>query len=556
MSSHSFCAPCARIDNSSPSVKFCMDCEETLCNECLRAHKTIKILMSHHLIDLEASLAMPVKVMSSQNHCSFHSDFILDFYCTYHDSVCCQSCISIEHRGCDKVLTLKEASKDIKASALLSNTTEGLNQILLTTEEIIKNRKSNIQKIEDGGTSIVESISKAKISLINKLDEMQKLALSKLSDKQGTVLLKMKSECNEAEQMSKLVYEHTKQMEFLSTNGSNNQIFLFLQKMKMVLADENQNIKDFIAKLQEPCLSYKETPIFAFDQDFGSIEITSQPCSVEYKETRHHEAMLLLDIRNPPRSFSLHHEIKVFTASEVQSNGITGIVFIDQNKIAVCSKECSKLYIYEVVGKRLKEVQLDTPCHPWGLAYNSTTNTIVVNLGNHKLQFIKNYIAAPAGDIPKDATHGVSWVDDKFYIGGLGKMYKLNSSMQEIQSHKIGTYTLYFIHFRDDKLYLSEYTKDNIYCIKEDGTIIFTFSSKNLKGPDGITSDGKGNIYIVGRSSNNIHRLSSDGTSSEVVLRQEDGLNEPIAICFSKDYRKLLVSNNEGRTISVFDCVY
>lgn len=82
------------------------------------------------------------------------------------------------------------------------------------------------------------------------------------------------------------------------------------------------------------------------------------------------------------------------------------------------------------------------------------------------------------------------------------------------------------------------------------------FFSEDLKAPDGITSDEKGNIYVVGRQSNNIHRLSSDGTSSEVVLNQEDGLNSPIAICFSKDYKQLLVSNNNGRTISVFDCVY
>ncbi|VDI70725.1 Hypothetical predicted protein [Mytilus galloprovincialis] len=557
MSSSPFCAPCARIDDSSPSVKFCMDCEEMLCNDCVRAHKTIKILMSHHLIDVETSLAMPVKVMTSQKQCSSHSDFILDFYCTYHDSVCCQSCISIEHRGCDKVLPLKEASKDIKDSALLSDTTDGLNQILLTTEEIIKNRKTSIQKLEDGGEFIVESISKAKISIINKLEEMQKSALSKLSDIQDTVLLKMKSECNDAEQMSKLVNEHIQQIGFLSTNGSNNQLFVFLQKMKMVLADENQNIKDFIAKLQEPSLSYKETPRFAFDQDFGSIEITSQPCSVEYKETKHHEAMLLFDKRKTPRSFSLQNEIKDFPLNVTYiNNGISGIVFIDQNKFAVCSDVSSQLYIYNIDGKRLKKVQLDTPCTPWGLSYNSTTDTIVVNLSNHKLQFIKNFKAAPAVDIPEGATHDVAWVNDTFYIGGRGKMYKLNSSMQEIQSHKIGMSTLYFIHSRDDKLYLSEYTNNNVYCINEDGTIIFTFSSKDLQGPDGITSDGKGNIYVVGRSSKNIHRLSSDGTSSEIVLTKEDGLVEPIAISFSKDYRKLLVSNNKGRTISVFDCVY
>ncbi|CAC5399347.1 unnamed protein product [Mytilus coruscus] len=556
MSSISFCAPCARIDNSSTSIKFCMDCEETLCCDCVRAHKTIKILMAHHLIDLEEVSAMPVEVMSSQKHCATHSDFILDFFCTYHDSLCCQSCIAIEHRGCDKVLPLKKASRDIKLSALSSDITDGLNQIFFTTEEVLKNRSSIIQKVENESASIVKSISKTKVSIMNKLEKMEESTLSKLSVLQGTLVFHLKSDCTKAEHTNKLIHEYRNQIEFLLKNGSNNQIFVLLQELKMVLSDENQKIKGIIEKLQEPSLLYKETPMLVSNQDFGSIEITSQPCSIEYKETKHHEAMLLFDTRKTPRSFSLHHEIQVFNNTEVHESGISGIVFIDQNKIAVCSNESSMLYIYDIMGKCLKEIQLDDQCQPWGIAYNSTTQTIAVNLMTYKLQFIQNFKPGPAVDVPEGAAYDVSWVNDKVYVGGQGKMYILDSGMQEIQSYNVGTDNLFFIHLRDDKIYLSEYSKDNLYCIKEDGTNIFTFTSEDLDGPDGITSDGIGNVYVVGRSSNNILRLSSDGTSSEVVLKEEDGLNEPIAICFSKNYKKLLVSNNKGTSILVFDCVY
>ncbi|CAG2189674.1 unnamed protein product [Mytilus edulis] len=194
------------------------------------------------------------------------------------------------------------------------------------------------------------------MSIINQLEEMQKSALSKLADVQDIVVLKMKIECDDAEQISKLIQKQTQQMDFLSTHGSNNQIFVFLQKLKIVLADENQFIKDFTAKLQEPRLPYKETPLFASDQDFGSIELISQPCSVEYKETKHHEARLLFDIKSTPKLFSLHNQIIDFPI--VKCSGISGIVFIDQNKIDVCSYESSKLYVYDIDVKRLKEVQL------------------------------------------------------------------------------------------------------------------------------------------------------------------------------------------------------
>lgn len=556
MSSNSFCAPCARLDNSSKSINFCMDCEETLCEDCVRAHKAIKVLMAHHLIDLEAVEVMPIKVMPSQKQCLSHSDFNLDYYCTYHDSLCCHNCIPVEHRGCDKVLTLKEASRDIKISALFCDITDGLNQMFLTTEEVIKDRENTIQKVEDEGCIISKSISNDKVSIMNKLEEMEKSALSKVSDLKGTLLLNLKSECSKAEQISKLVHEYRKQLEFLSMNGSNKQIFVLLQELKVILSDENRNIKAFIEKLEKPSLSYKKTLALASDQDFEHIEITYLPCSVMYRKTKYCEARLLFDIKKAPKSFILDHEMQIITDKELNLGGITGIVFIDHNKIAVSSYLSTQLYIYDIGGKRLKEIQLDAPCKPWGLAYNSTTQKLVVNLSNNKLQIVENFKAAPALKVAVGAKYDVSWPNDKMYVGGHGKIHILDSNLQEIQSHKVGKEDIFYLYYRDEKLYLSEFIKNNVYCIKEDGTVIFTFTSNSLKGPNGITSDGAGNIYVVGQYSNNIHRRSSDGKSSEIVLKEENGLNEPITICFSKNYRKLLISKHKGSSISVFDCVY
>lgn len=205
-------------------------------------------------------------------------------------------------------------------------------------------------------------IATAKMSIISKLDEMQKSALSNLSDIQGIFVLKMKSVVDEAEHICKLVHKHTQQMEFCLHMDQIIKFLFFLQKRKMVLADENQDIKDFIAKLQEPILSYRETPIFSSNQEFGSIELVLHPCSVVYKEIEHHEARLLFDIGKTPKLFSLHREIVVFLYVEI--TGVNRIVFIDQNKIAVFSYERRQLYIYDIGGKRLKKVHLDAPCKP------------------------------------------------------------------------------------------------------------------------------------------------------------------------------------------------
>ena len=95
-----------------------------------------------------------------------------------------------------------------------------------------------------------------------------------------------------------------------------------------------------------------------------------------------------------------------------------------------------------------------------------------------------------------------------------------------------------------------------MYCIKKDGSNIFTFSSPDLKEADGIDTDRQGNAYVVGRNSNNILRLSPDGQNSDIIMKKEDGINDPLTLCFSRDFKKLFVSNEGGKRVVVYNCEY
>ncbi|VDI50838.1 Hypothetical predicted protein [Mytilus galloprovincialis] len=102
----------------------------------------------------------------------------------------------------------------------------------------------------------------------------------------------------------------------------------------------------------------------------------------------------------------------------------------------------------------------------------------------------------------------------------------------------------------------NEPISDVVHCIIYDGNQTFTFNSSALEMPNGIATDRSGNVYVVGRDSNNIHRLSTNGKKSEVVLGPADGIKDPCAICFSRDYRKLFLSNEDGASVYVYECRY
>jgi hypothetical protein len=47
---------------------------------------------------------------------------------------------------------------------------------------------------------------------------------------------------------------------------------------------------------------------------------------------------------------------------------------------------------------------------------------------------------------------------------------------------------------------------------------------------DGLAVDRQGNVYISGLHSNDIQRLSPDGTFRDIVLSERDGINKPRGI--------------------------
>jgi hypothetical protein len=180
-------------------------------------------------------------------------------------------------------------------------------------------------------------------------------------------------------------------------------------------------------------------------------------------------------------------------------------------------------------------------------------------LGDGGIQFVDNFIAQTKISVLKiTQCRGVTWVDDNVYVGGgdrndKGQISILDSNGQYISSVSIisSTCRVWYIHHRHNNVYYTDYYK--VYCIRKDGSSVFTVSSP---GSDGIDTDRQGNAYVVGRSSNNILRVSPDGQNSNIIVKEEDGINKPFTLCFSRDFKKLFVSNEDGKRVVVYNCEY
>jgi len=87
-------------------------------------------------------------------------------------------------------------------------------------------------------------------------------------------------------------------------------------------------------------------------------------------------------------------------------------------------------------------------------------------------------------------------------------------------------------------------------CINLDGHVIYRY---DISGHRGLAVDRQGHAFISGYVSNDIHRLSPDGTFRDIVLSEHDGIDSPRGIAFNNDFTKLFIINTDDAVL-VYSC--
>ena len=147
--------------------------------------------------------------------------------------------------------------------------------------------------------------------------------------------------------------------------------------------------------------------------------------------------------------------------------------------------------------------------------------------------------------------YGVTAVKDNMFISGKDKVFILNtdgSPVREVKADGGYNYSLMY-NETNDQLLLRQ--NGRLRCINLDGHVIYRCS---ISGGIGLAVDRQGHIYISGRDSNDMHRLSPDGTFRDRILSKNDGVDGPYAITFNNDFSKLFIINRAGKTVLVYSC--
>jgi hypothetical protein len=546
MASADLCDLCLESNRTVHAEKYCSECEQKVCAECIESHRRFKSLKSHHFIDL-SSIGARIPP-SSKINCEIHTDVQIDYFCTQHDVVCCRACIPDSHSSCKTVIPLDFASKDVKNSFLLSDTLKELDNMTQTLQKIAGNRDDNKKLLEQKKSLIIKQISAAKSKLLKHLDDIEKRLITEVASVQEKNEEKIKREKDEISELTSVLKENKQDLEFLKHHGSNNQIFLALRKQMTNAQKTDNKIHDMTSAINEIDMEFEEIKNFNIET-IGSLSQITRPCPIKYKSMKVQHLQVQQDRRQTLTELIKEGEVNLKYGEQYY---LRGMAVTADNKLLLCNWNSShpKVYIYKDC--KTYEDEISFTSDPYCITVVPCTDKAVVTLpGKKSIQFINitNNTKDKKINIRK-VCYGVIAVKDKIYIGGKRKVLILNtdgSRVREITADGGYNYNLLYDE-RNDQLLIRQ--PGRLCCINLDGHVIYRY---DISGYEGLAVDRQGRVYISGENSNNIQRLSPDGTFRDIVLSKHDGVDGPYGITFNNDFTKLFIINRD-QTVLVYNC--
>ena len=160
------CDPCYRRKEKVIAAKWCKECAEALCEQCVSFHRSLKYSQNHTLMEFEDLRQQPIKNTLPRPPCPTHENTTLGFFCEDHQKVCCSSCVTVDHRKCSHVTTSVDAAAKhkIDVDALM----EKLRQQNGWSARIMENRQHSAKLLDDAESQLKNQIT----SLRSQFDEM------------------------------------------------------------------------------------------------------------------------------------------------------------------------------------------------------------------------------------------------------------------------------------------------------------------------------------------------------------------------------------------------
>ncbi|XP_052817945.1 E3 ubiquitin-protein ligase TRIM33-like [Mya arenaria] len=294
------CEPCFEEGAEVPAAKFCVECEDYLCETCVQYHRKVKPTKTHELINsgdtVQGSRAREgIDIFI----CSIHQGE-MTHYCIKHDKLCCSKCVSKVHIICgDSICKVEAVAGKVEEEQEFKKMVEKIKTITVGAQENKQRATANIEsgterfekEIEEIKKTVNEEITEIKAielacdSVLREVGKWNNLVeIGKQTKAYGKlfIVMKLASEQLEilAETLQVLVENNKWKFNFLSLRSlhecpDERQVPILLKKISLTEIDASENEK--ASHKVEALSSFSSVEIHStIDETTGSMFLIGQ----------------------------------------------------------------------------------------------------------------------------------------------------------------------------------------------------------------------------------------------------------------------------------------
>ena len=552
-SDEKFCSFC----DPSPikAMGWCPECDDFLCSDCLKHHKSSKTSKNHSTVTLENYKELPTVVQTLKYQCEDH-DEPNQMYCPVHNRPCCIRCVVTAHKECSGVAPITDFISNVKSSTAMLELEQALKELESFVKRLTDDKQKNIQEIQTQRKEICEEIHKIRKSLNDHLDQLQETLIRSIDKTVDDITLQLddvKNSLTEAEnKTSDIILEFSK----LKEHASDLQTFLSLPHLISKANDEETNVE----KLGREGKLNGNSIIFTARIDdiiqmksLGDVGVDDITSDVAYVKEKEKQAQIVEPLTKKTKDdiiLNFLKEINVRTGNS--SNKLTGCAILDNgnvlfseynttlftDRVTLNNSNGNFIHIVNAFNRKSGSIYDITSINTNTIAVSTNTCISIVNISTqnivHKIE--NNY----------KKCFGITHCDGKLYYCTLGegiRRFDLKTKTNHILVRNPNIDLFSYISCDGHKLF---YTSDTeiVSCCDMNGKLIWSFKdTSRLRSPRGVVVDYQGFVFVAGETSGNIVVISPDGNSSKEVYQ----IQSPRAMCYDKKENKILVCNIDNK---------
>ncbi|CAC5405460.1 unnamed protein product [Mytilus coruscus] len=543
----SVCGICDFREITKPSVVWCSECDEGLCENCKEYHRVSKASRKHEIVSIDQYRKLPSEILQIAQSCRIHNEKY-HIYCQKHDCPCCKICIVEIHKECDYLRDINDVVKNVKSSVAFLELESTLTEVVENIRRICSDSEENLSSLADDKKRIVEDVKRAQAALHKHFDKIKDKILNELEAIEEGERNKIREKLNIIRPKEKEIEEYRSSLSSIKQYASDLHTFLVMKQIENDVKDKVEAMQSIsqgkdLNKTKISCIVNLEiTDVSSTIQNFGKIVIDTKPSNIAFdRHTEKQAQMMVL----PTKSI---HKLKLTLKQTVKTFGenATGCFYLPNGKMVFSHYTKGGLQILNSDGSK----DFDLPkLSTFDVVYNEKDNTLFVTTGNMSRIIHVDITNKKIKKTVKLKTRcfGVGITEETLVYcasdKGLQRLNLRDESISTIISEHQNTFS--YVELFGQNLYHFNTSKQILTCCDLNSRIThWKFQYKNiLQDPCGITVDDYGNVYVVGYHSINVVVISPDGHRYRELLSKKDGLNYPKAIHYDRTSNKLLVTN-------------